>query len=97
MTRRSAPGEFIREMFVEVAPADARTLECADGDTVRVSSRRGSISAAVKVTDRVPAGMVFLPFHFAENAANTLTSNALDPECKIPGFKVNAVKVEKTV
>ena len=97
MTRRSAPGEFVKEMFVEVAPADARALECEDGDTVRVSSRRGSISAAVKVTDRVPTGMVFLPFHFAENAANTLTSNSLDPVCKIPGFKVNAVKVEKAV
>ncbi|MEC4729126.1 hypothetical protein HWQ46_26845, partial [Shewanella sp. D64] len=40
-------------------------------------------------------GVLFLPFHFAEAAANKLTINALDPVAKIPEFKICAIKVEK--
>ena len=96
MTRRSSTGDFVREMAIEVNPADARALGCADGDMIRVSSRRGSVAGAVKVTDRVPAGMVFLPFHFSETPANSLTSSRIDPVSKTPGFKVSAVRVEKS-
>jgi predicted molibdopterin-dependent oxidoreductase YjgC len=95
MSRRSTPAEFVREMYVEVHPEDARKLGCAEGEYLRVASRRGEITGAAKITDRVPPGMIFLPFHFAENAANRLTAAKLDPTCKIPGFKVNAVRVEK--
>jgi len=38
--------------------------------------------------------VVFIPFHFAEAAANALTNAALDPIAKIPEYKVCAVKVE---
>ncbi|MBS3736467.1 hypothetical protein KGY72_04795, partial [Candidatus Bipolaricaulota bacterium] len=47
------------------------------------------------VTDRVPEGTVFIPFHFAEAAANRLTNPELDPIAKIPELKVAAVDVEK--
>jgi predicted molibdopterin-dependent oxidoreductase YjgC len=47
-----------------------------------------------QVTDCVPLGVVFIPFHFAEAAANALTHAALDPTAKIPEYKVCAVKVE---
>ena len=96
MTRRSSTGDFIKEMAIEVNPADARSLGCNDGEMIRVSSRRGSVAGAVKVTDRVPAGMVFLPFHFSETPANSLTSSQVDPVSKTPGFKVSAVRVEKS-
>jgi formate dehydrogenase major subunit len=43
----------------------------------------------------VSPGMVFVPFHFAEAAANVLTNPALDPVAKIPEYKVAAVRVEK--
>jgi formate dehydrogenase major subunit len=62
---------------------------------VAVSSRRGKITAAAVITDRIRRGAVFMPFHYAESAANELTNTALDPVSKIPELKVCAVKVEK--
>jgi predicted molibdopterin-dependent oxidoreductase YjgC len=46
------------------------------------------------VTDEIKRGTVFIPFHFAEAAANVLTNSAIDPAAKIPEYKVCAVKVE---
>ena len=48
-----------------------------------------------KVKDTINRGVVFIPFHFAESAANVLTNPAFDPTAKIPEFKACAVKVEK--
>ena len=79
---------------IEINPADAAPLGIADGDAVRVSSRRGQIEIAARVTDRVSPGTVFLAFHYREAPANRLTIAALDPVAKIPEFKVCAVKVE---
>jgi formate dehydrogenase major subunit/formate dehydrogenase alpha subunit len=79
--------------FVEINPADAASLEVRDGGMVTVTSRRGSVAVAARVTEDVPPGVVFMPFHFAEGAANVLTNNALDPESHIPEFKVAAVRL----
>lgn len=49
------------------------------------------------MTGRSPEGVIFIPFHFAEAAANTLTDPRLDKRAKIPDFKVCAVQVRKTV
>jgi formate dehydrogenase major subunit len=49
------------------------------------------------VTPRVGAGLVFATFHFPDSAANFLTNPALDPQAKIPEFKVCAVKLGKVV
>jgi formate dehydrogenase major subunit len=95
MTRRSL-GLDSREPVpvVEIAPADARQLGVADGDTVRVTSRRASLVIGVRVSNRQAAGQVFIPMHFREAAANLLTNPALDPYAKIAEFKVCAVRVE---
>jgi predicted molibdopterin-dependent oxidoreductase YjgC len=50
----------------------------------------------VVITERVEKKLVFIPFHFAEAAANVLTHAALDPVAKIPELKVCAVRVEKS-
>jgi formate dehydrogenase major subunit/formate dehydrogenase alpha subunit len=96
MSRR-APGlvEKAPECRVELAAADAARLGIAEGDAVRVRSRRGEITARATISPKAVAGTVFLPFHFAEAAANKLTNAALDPVCKIPEFKVCAVQVKK--
>jgi predicted molibdopterin-dependent oxidoreductase YjgC len=60
-----------------------------------VKSRRGKIEVKVQITRRVPEGVIFIPFHFAESPANALTNSAFDPVAKIPEYKVCAVKVEK--
>ena len=78
---------------VEMNPADAARMGIQDGEPVAVASRRGEIEAHAFVTERVQPGMVFMPFHFRESAANVLTNDALDPIAKIPEFKVCAVKV----
>ncbi len=66
-----------------------------DGDRVTVTSRRGAIVLPAKVADRVDAGVVFIPFHFWEAAANVLTNPASDPIAGIPEFKVCAVWLER--
>ena len=95
MTRRSP--SLVREIdraFVEVNPEDAAELGIRDGDRVRVSSRRGSVELDAKVTGRVGKGVLFIPFHFAEAAANLLTNPALDPVAKMPELKVCAARIE---
>jgi len=95
MTRVSALNEAWPECTVELHPADATRLGLATGAWADVSSRRGSITARVLVTGRSPAGLVFIPFHFAEAAANVLTDNRIDPRAKIPDYKVCAVRVAR--
>jgi predicted molibdopterin-dependent oxidoreductase YjgC len=66
-----------------------------DRDELLVSSRRGEVRTQARVTTMVIPGVVFMPFHFVEGAANALTNNVLDPESSIPEFKVCAVRVER--
>ncbi len=86
---------FRNEELVEINPHDASALGIADGDTVKVTSRRGTVVAKAKLTEVSPVGVVFMTFHFAESPTNQLTNPALDPVAKIPEFKVCAVRIEK--
>lgn len=97
MTRRVKPIDAVSpESYVEINPEDARTLAIEGGSRVKVTSRRGSIIVKAVVTKRPARGVVFIPFHFKEAAANALTSStALDPVAKIPAFKVSSVRIEK--
>jgi formate dehydrogenase alpha subunit len=81
--------------LLEVNPEDAQKLGIEDGEVVRISSRRGSITPQIVVTERVAPGVVFINFHYRENAANVLTNAVYDPLSGIPEFKVCAVKIEK--
>lgn len=96
MTRRSQVlEEADHGPFVEINPLDAGKIGVGNGDTVRATSRRGSITVPARITSRIEAGVVFIPFHYREAAANMLTNDALDPSCKIPEAKVCAVRLEK--
>ena len=75
MTRVSALDKAWPECTVELHPEENGAARLVTGDWVDVASRRGSITARVLVTGRSPKGMVFIPFHFAEAAANVLTDN----------------------
>ena len=83
------------EALIEVSPQDARQGGVVDGDLVRLTSRRGEIVAKAQVTPRVGAGLVFATFHFPDSAANFLTNPALDPQAKIPEYKVCAVRMSR--
>ncbi len=94
--RKAAP-----DAFVQLHTDDAQRLGIAEGDWVRVTSRRGAVEARAKLGD-VPSGHAFIPFHYGywddperARAANELTIFSWDPVSKQPHFKFAAVKVEK--
>jgi formate dehydrogenase alpha subunit len=96
MTRKvKGLNAILGEELVEINPGDASALGIADGEMVKVVSRRGEVVAKARVTEASPLGVATMDFHFAESPANVLTNPALDPVAKIPEFKVCAVRVEK--
>jgi formate dehydrogenase major subunit len=95
MTRRAAVLDEIEpEAVASLAPAELRRLGIAAGDPVRVTTRRGMIELKARADSAVAPGMVFIPFCYAEAAANILTNPQLDPFGKIPEFKFCAARVE---
>jgi ferredoxin-nitrate reductase len=90
------------DAWVEISPEDAAPLGIAEGDLVRVESRRSAIEVAARVSDIRP-GAVFVPFHYGDvdrdgrptRAANELTIAAWDPVSKQPAFKGGAVRVTR--
>jgi formate dehydrogenase major subunit len=97
MTRRSSALDTHKpENEVEINPVLAEKLNIAEGELVRLSTRRGSIEVKAHITDIVEEDVVFITFHFAEAAANILTNaDSLDPVAKIPEYKVCSVRLEK--
>ncbi|MBB6478949.1 formate dehydrogenase subunit alpha [Spirochaeta isovalerica] len=95
MTRRSVLNDISPRPFVEIHPDDARKENLDSDSTVRVSSRRGSIELDIRISDRSPTGVLFIPIHFAEAAVNELTRDIRDASAKIPDYKICAVKIEK--
>ena len=83
------------EELVEINPKDASALGIADGDEIKVISRRGEVVAKAKVTEVSPVGVISMTFHFAQSPTNVLTNPALDPVSKMPELKVCAVRIEK--
>lgn len=81
--------------YIEVNPITAQKLGFEDNEKIKVSSKRGEIETYVKITDIVDEDVFFMPFHFADGAANYLTNTTLDKISKVPDLKVCAIKVEK--
>jgi formate dehydrogenase major subunit/formate dehydrogenase alpha subunit len=97
MTRRTQLLEREEpEAFVEIHPKSAKDLGIRNDEPVFVYTRRGEVQAKARVTEVVPPGVLFMPFHFEEGSANVLTNNVLDPLAKIPEFKVCAANVRKS-
>jgi formate dehydrogenase major subunit len=95
MTRRTDTlNSEVPEAYIEVNPEDAARLHLTNGRHIVLETRRGRIEGSARVTEQVPQGSVFVPFHFSESCANILTNPATDPACKMPEFKVCAVKKE---
>ncbi len=95
-TRRS-PGfeEVFGEELIELSPDDAERLRIADGEMVRVTSRRGTVDVRAWVTHRSPPGVCWMAFHFREAHANVLTTEAADPVTQTAELKHCAIRVEK--
>jgi anaerobic selenocysteine-containing dehydrogenase len=82
------------DVWVELSGTDADALGIAEGDTVQVRSPRGEIRGPARITG-IRDGVVFVPFHYADEAANELTITAWDPVSRQPLYKVAAVSVER--
>jgi assimilatory nitrate reductase catalytic subunit len=92
-TRRiPALARAVPEAYVELHPQLAASLPVADGEPVRVTSRRGALTAPARLSDAIRLDTVFVPFHFP--GVNDLTNPALDPVSRMPEFKVCAVRLE---
>ncbi len=93
MTRR-CPSLLERdyELFIEVNSKDAAELKVRHGDMVKVKTIRGETQARARVTEKVKPGMAFMPFHW--QGTNIITSDALDPQAKIPEYKMAACRIE---
>lgn len=96
MTRRAGTLDALEpEPTIHVSPADMTRLGLEPGSPVSVTTRRGNISIAARREPSVPEGVVFMPFCYAEAAANILTNPALDPVGKIAEVKFAAARIEK--
>jgi formate dehydrogenase major subunit len=81
---------------LDLHPTDAADLGVEPGETVKVSSRRGSINAPVRLDPNLRPGLAFMTFHFPDQAdVNVLTIDATDPKSGTAEFKATAVQVEK--
>ncbi len=81
---------------IDVSPEDARSLGIADGEIVRVGSRRGAVEAPVRIDASLRPGLVFMTFHFPEQVdVNILTIEANDPKSGTAEFKASAVRIDK--
>ena len=87
--------EISGHSYIEINTEDAAQAGIRDGERVRVSSRRGTISSEARVSDKTSRGEVWMPFHFLDGNCNWLTNNALDSIARAPEYKVCAVRVEK--
>jgi predicted molibdopterin-dependent oxidoreductase YjgC len=95
MTRRSDNRKLVAEDALEIHPTDAAARGVADGDPVAIASAHGEARARARVTTRVPAGVVFLSFHFPETGANRVTGQVRDRISGCPEYKVTAVEVRR--
>lgn len=95
-TRRS-PSLAARaiENFVEIHPRTARRHRIEDGTLVRIHSRRGHVVVRCRITSEIREDTLFVPMHWGGvQNVNLVTNPALDPNCRMPDFKVSAVRVE---
>jgi formate dehydrogenase alpha subunit len=96
MTSRSHGLSYMRpEGEVEINPADAGRRGLKTGDWARLTTRHGFVEARVRVTDRMPQGMVFYPFHYPDQSANRLVGTEFDGASRTPAFKGAAARIER--
>jgi formate dehydrogenase major subunit len=88
---------ILPEETADISIQDAKRQGIADGDYVRVRSRRGEVTVKARITEEVPPGMVWMAFHFREGNANWLTNPVFDPITQTAEYKACAVNLEKKV
>ena len=87
--------EFSPHSWLEISQDDAKRLRVGDGDPVKLMSSVGELTTTVKVSDSLPAGLLFMPISFPESLINELFDIKLDPRSKAPFLKSCAVRLER--
>jgi formate dehydrogenase alpha subunit len=96
MTRRvRGLNKLMGEEKLQINPEDAGRMGIANGDMLKISSRRGSVQARALLTEVTPRGTVYMTFHFATTPSNVLVGQARDKVTATPEYKASAVRVEK--
>jgi len=81
---------------LDISPEDAETYGLADGERVRVVSRRGQVEAPIRIDESLRPGLTFMTLHFQDDVAtNLLTIDATDPKSGTAEFKATAIRIEK--
>ncbi len=93
--RCAGMNELLGEETADISLEDAQALGIVQGETIQVSSRRGSVKVKARITPEVMPGMIWMAFHFRDNCANWLTNPAFDPLTLTAEYKACAVQVEK--
>ena len=95
MTRRAEVLDLLEPgPTASLNPATLGRYGVEPGQTMRVTTRRGSIELTARADRHVQEGTIFIPFAYVEAAANVLTNPQLDPIGKIPEYKYCAVRIE---
>jgi formate dehydrogenase major subunit len=92
-TRRTNNVVWHAEDVLDMHEADAQARGVSDGDWVEVSSRAGNTRLRVRVTDDIPAGVVYTTFHHPVSGTNVITTDNSDWATNCPEYKVTAVEV----
>ncbi len=81
---------------LDISPEDAEAYGLADGERVRVVSRRGQVEVPVRIDESFRPGLTFMTLHFQDDVAtNLLTIDATDPKSGTAEFKATAIRIEK--
>ncbi len=93
-TRRTNNVVWHQEDVLDIHESDALERGITDGSWVEVSSRVGATQLRARITDQVPAGVVFTTFHYPVSGANVITTDNSDWATNCPEYKVTAVQVQ---
>ena len=90
------PSPLRRKEAIDISPEDAANYHLCEGERVRVSSRRGCVTAPVHIDPALRPGLAFMTGHSHEEVAtNDLTIDAVDPKSGVSEFKATAIRIEK--
>jgi formate dehydrogenase major subunit len=95
-TRRTDNNAWHDQDILEMHQYDAETRGLKDGQIVSLASRAGATTIRLKVSDRMPQGVVYTTFHHPATGANLITTEASDWATNCPEYKVTAVQVRPT-
>ena len=96
-TRRTANNIWHSEDILDLHESDAQLRGIADGSWVKLASRVGETIMKARITDEVPAGVVYTTFHFPESGANVITTDFSDWATNCPEYKVTAVEISPSI